>query len=78
MYLLTIWISSLEKCLFRPFALFFFFFFLIFGCVGSSLLHVGFSLVAASGGHPPLRCAGLLIAVASLVVEHGLQAHGLQ
>ena len=35
----------------------------IFGCVGSSLLHPGFSLVAASG---------LLLAVASLVAEHGL------
>ena len=32
----------------------------------------GLSLVAASGGYSSLRCAGLLIAVASLVVEHGL------
>ena len=43
-----------------------FFFFLInvfiylfiFGCIGSSLLRAGFSLVAASGGYSSLRCAG--------------------
>ena len=39
----------------------------------------GLSLVAASGGYSSLRCTGFfLIAVASLVVEHRLQAHGLQ
>ena len=32
----------------------------------------GLSLVAASGGYSSLRCRGLLIAVASLVAEHGL------
>ena len=31
----------------------------IFGCVGSSLLRAGFSLVAASGGYSLLRCTGL-------------------
>ena len=31
----------------------------IFGCVGSSFLCEGFSLVAASGGRSSLRCAGL-------------------
>ena len=35
---------------------------------------VGFSLVAASGGHSPVVVCGLLIAVASLVAEHGLQS----
>ena len=30
----------------------------IFGCVGSSLLRVGFSLVAASGDYSSLQCAG--------------------
>ena len=35
-----------------------FFFFLIFGCIGSSLLRAGFSLVVASGGYSSLRCAG--------------------
>ena len=36
----------------------FFFPFLIFGCIGSSLLHAGFSLVAVSGGYSLLWCAG--------------------
>ena len=40
-----------------------------FDCSGPSLLHEGLSLVAASG---------LLIAVASLVKKHRLQAHRLQ
>ena len=31
----------------------------IFGCVGSSLLNAGFSLVATSGGYSSLRCVGL-------------------
>ena len=35
----------------------YFYLFIIFGCVGSSLLH-GVSLVAASGGYSSLRCAG--------------------
>ena len=43
----------------------------IFGCVGSSLLHVGFSLVAERGDYS-VAVRGLLIAVASLVAEHGL------
>ena len=30
----------------------------LFGCVGSSLLRVGFSLVAASGDYSSLRCTG--------------------
>ena len=30
----------------------------IFGCVGSLLLHAGFSLVVASEGYTSLRCAG--------------------
>ena len=30
----------------------------IFGCVGSSLLREGFSLVAASGGYSSLQCMG--------------------
>ena len=39
---------------------------------------VGFSLVVASGGYSLRAVCGLLIAVASLVVEHRLQVHGLQ
>ena len=38
--------------------LFFIIYYFIFGCVGSSLLCVGFSLVAESGGYSSLRCAG--------------------
>ena len=37
----------------------------------------GFSLVAASGGYSLVAVCGLLIAVASLVVEHRLWEHGL-
>ena len=59
-----------------PTILFFFFnkfiYSFIFGCVGSSLLRTGFSLVVASRDYSSLRCARLLIAVASLVAEHGL------
>ena len=36
-------------------------------CAGSLLLHTGFLY---------LQCTGLLIAVASFVAEHGLQAQG--
>ena len=51
----------------------------IFGCAGSSLLLLELSLVAESGGYP-------LVAVASLVVEHGfwglwasvVEVHGLR
>ena len=50
---------------------FIYLFYFIFGCIGFSLLHVGFSLVAASGGYSVAVC-GLLIVVASLVAEHGL------
>ena len=40
----------------------------LFGCLGSSLLCTGFSLVVAS----VVVLCGLLIVVASLVAEHGL------
>ena len=43
----------------------------IYGCVGYSLLR-GLSLVAASRSYSLLAVRGLLIAVASLVVEHWL------
>ena len=42
-------------------------FFFFSGCIGSSLLRAGFSLVAASGGPLFVAVRGLLIAVASLV-----------
>ena len=56
---------------------------MIFGCVGSSFLRKGFSLVAASGGHSSSRCAGLSLSrplllrstgsrrAGSVVVAHG-------
>ena len=44
----------------------------IFGCIGSSLLRVRFSLIVESGGLLFTVVHGLLIAVASLVAEHGL------
>ena len=45
--------------MFFCFVLFFnFSFFFIFGCIGSSLLRAGFSLVVASGGYSSLQCAG--------------------
>ena len=47
-------------------------FFFFFGCVPSSLLRAGFSLVAASGGLLFIAARGLLIMVALPVVEHGL------
>ena len=55
----------------------------IFGCVGSSFLCEGFSLVAASRGHSSSRCAGLALSrplllrstssrrAGSVVVAHG-------
>ena len=42
-----------------------------FSCAGSSLL-CGLSLVAASRGYSEVAVLGLLTAVASLAVEHGL------
>ena len=56
----------------------------IFGCIGSSLLCAGFSLVVVSGGYSSLWCAGFSLqwllllrtralgAWASIVVAHGL------
>ena len=49
----------------------------IFGCVGSSLLHRAFSSCGEQGLLLVVVCR-LLIAVASLVAEHGLQVHGIQ
>ena len=48
----------------------------IYGCVESSLPRVVFSSCSESGLLFVGVC-GLLIAVASLVVEHGLYVHGL-
>ena len=43
----------------------------IFGCAGSLFVQ-GLSLVVASRGYSLVAGCGLLMAVASLVVEHGL------
>ena len=48
------------------------------GCVGSSLLLAGFSLVTANGGYSLLRRAGFSLRWLLFVAEHGLQALGLQ
>ena len=55
----------------------------IFGCIGSSLLRVGFSLVVASGGYSWLWCSGFsccgaraLGAQASVVAVRGLSSCG--
>ena len=54
------------------YVLFFFFKFIVFfGCAGASLLHGLFSSCSEWGLLPVAVC-GLLNAVASLVVEHGL------
>ena len=49
---------------------------LIFGCAGSSLMHVGFSLVAEIGGCSLLAMCRLLIAAASLVAAPRLHSTG--
>ena len=54
------------------------FIYFIFGCVGSSLLRTGFLQLRRVGGLLLVEVCRLLIAVASLVAEHGLQARGLQ
>ena len=51
---------------------------ILFGCAGSSLLCGLFSPVVMSGGSSPVVALGLLAAVASLVAERRLQAHGLR
>ena len=49
-------------------------FILLFDCGGSSLLHAGFLYSQWVGGYSLVVVHRLLIAVASLVTEHGLQA----
>ena len=53
------WLTFGDCCLFY------------FGCIGSSLPH-GLSLVAVSRGYSLVAVHKFLIAVASLVEEHGL------
>ena len=56
--------------------LFNFIYLFIFGCAGSSLL-CGLSSSCSEWGCSLIAAYGLLIVVASLVVEHGLSARGL-
>ena len=51
---------------------------ILFGRGGSSLLRGLFSPVVTSRGSSPVVALGLLAAVASLVAERRLQAHGLR
>ena len=48
------------------------FIYLFIGCVGSSLLHAGFPSSCSEQGLVFVAVHELLIAVASLVAEHGL------
>ena len=48
----------------------------IFGNVGSSLLPVGFSLVAASGGYSSLRCMGFSLGWLLLLQSTGSRHAG--
>ena len=55
------------------FILFYYYFFkFIFGCVGSLLLRTGFLSSCGERGLLFVAVRGLLTALASLVVEHGL------
>ena len=67
------WITLPVKPIFPPLSLL-----LLFGCAGSllqcrgsSLLREGFSLVAVSKGYSLVVMCGLLVAVGSVVAEHG-------
>ena len=48
----------------------------IYGCVGSSFLCKGFSLVAASGGHSSSRCTGLSLSRPLLLQSTGSRRAG--
>ena len=57
--------------------------FIIFGCVGSSLLRVGFSLVAGSGDYSSLQYAGfslwwLLLSWSTVSKRAGFSSCGVQ
>ena len=62
--------AGTVSCLFVCLLIFIYLY--IFGCAGSSLL-CRFSLVEESWGYFLVAVLGLLIAVASLVAEHGLE-----
>ena len=51
-------------------------FFFLFGCVGSSLLHAGFSPVAESGGYPSLQCTSFSLRWLLLLRSRGSRCVG--
>ena len=57
---------------------FWFLLFIYHCCAGSSIAVHGLSLVVTNGGCSPVAVRRLLSVVASLIMEHGLQVHGLQ
>ena len=58
------------------FIFFYLFYLFIFGCVGSSLLHAGFSLVVASRGYSSLRCVGFSLRWLLLLPSTGSRRAG--
>ena len=56
--------------------LFFLLFIYLFGCVGSSFLLLGLSLVVASGSHSSSRCAGLSLSQPLLLRSTGSRRAG--
>ena len=74
---LSLWLTdnpllSVSSCSYFLFYLFVF----IFGCVGSSLLRMGFSLVAASGGYSSLWCTGFSLRWLFLLRSTGSRRSG--
>ena len=53
------------------FSVFYFYLFIYFGCVGSLLLLMGFSLAEASGGYSSLRCTGFSLRLLLLLWSTG-------
>ena len=64
--------SEMAFFFFSNFILFYLFVYLFIGCVGCSLLHTGFLSSCGERGLLFVAVWGLLIAVASLVAEHGI------
>ena len=70
------WISPISFNDYLFIYLFKFIYLFIFGCVGSSFLCEGFSLVVASRGHSSSRCAGLSLSRPLLLGSTGSRRAG--